>query len=149
MINLSQVTIEYNEVIPEHKQMAEFYAVGYFEPFATLIRGDRRISLGVNGEMHLNIPYVDNNELIDSFDNIRYGYELSQYFDNDSQFNHFLKTMSNSGFEVYRMNPWWEFFAEDDMDGIVPTSSDFYGAVEEAIEVLFDDEYWEAIREDS
>lgn len=149
MINLSQVTIEYNEVIPEHKQMAEFYAVGYFEPFATLIRGDRKISLGVNGEMHLNIPYVDNNELIDSFDNVRYGHELSQYFDNDSQFNHFLKTMSNSGFEVYRMNPWWEFFAEDDMDGIVPTSSDFYGAVEEAIEVLFDDEYWEAIRADS
>ena len=149
MINLSEVTIDYHEVIPENKQMAEFYATGNWEPYATLTRGDRVISFGVNGEMHLTIPYVENNELIDGYNIIRDCWDMSEHFKDDIQFNQFLKTMSNSGFEVYRMNPWWEFFADEDPDGIVPTSSNFYGAIEEAIEVLFDDEYWAAIRADS
>lgn len=149
MINLSEVTIDYDLVIPENKQSAEFYATGNWEPLAKLTRGDRVLTLGVNGEMHLTIPYIENNELIDGYNIIRDCWDMSEHFNDDIQFNQFLKTVSNSGFEVYRMNPWWEFFAEDDMDGIVSTHSNFYGAVEEAIAVLFDDDYWEAIRADS
>lgn len=51
-----------------------------------------------------------------------------------------LKTISNSGFEVYRMNPWWEVFSHNcDMGEVYDT---FYEAVDGGIDYILDDRNW-------
>jgi hypothetical protein len=52
----------------------------------------------------------------------------------------FLKTISNSGFEIYRMNPWWEVFSHNsDMGEVYDT---FYEAVDGGIDYILDDRNW-------
>lgn len=141
MMNLSDVTVEYTEVIPTSRQMPEFYACGASKDYAIVTRGDRTVRVAVNGEMSLTIPYLENGQLNDlNADIIRYGDELSEMFPDDISFMQFVKTISNSGFEVYRMNPWWEVYDVNDPEGGVYDT--FYEAVEGAIATVLDDDYW-------
>ena len=139
MINLSDVTIEYMTVIPESRQMPEFYACGGSDDYAVVSRGDREVRVAVNGEMHLTLPNIVNGELDDNnAEIIRYGNDLP--FTDDIQLTQFIKTISNAGFEMYRMNPWWEVYDEhDDMGSVYDT---FYEAIEGAIATVLDDDYW-------
>ena len=141
MLNLSDITVEYTEVIPTSRQMPEFYACGTSRDYAIVTKGDRTVRVAVNGEMSLTIPYLENGQLNDlNADIIRYGDELSEMFPDDISFMQFVKTISNSGFEVYRMNPWWEVYDVNDPEGGVYDT--FYEAVEGAIATVLDDDYW-------
>ena len=143
------VNITYKEAIPVTKQMAEFYAAGTFEVYATVERKDpdnelnnRTVYVGVNGDMHLTLPNLVNGELSDEgAEVIRYGDHFNNVFDDDIHFMQYLKTISNAGFEIYRMNPWWEIWSDDYPDGEVYDS--FYEAVDGAVDFINDDEYWE------
>jgi hypothetical protein len=140
-INLSDVTIEYFAAIPETKQSPEFYAVGGSCDYAIVTRGDREARVAINGEMHLTIPNIVNGELDDTNAQvIRYGDEFSDLFKDDIHFWQFVKTISLSGFEIYRMNPWWEVYDKFDPEGGVYDT--FYEAIEGAIATVLDDEYW-------
>lgn len=137
------VTVTYTEVIPTSKQMAEFYVwqEGY-ESYATIKYLDRTVEVERGGEMHLTLPYFINGELSDEgATTIRYSDELEAAGINDDiQLMQFLKTISNSGFEIYRMNPWWEVFSHNcDMGEIYDT---FYEAVEGGIDYILDDRNW-------
>jgi hypothetical protein len=144
MINLSDVTVEYMEVIPETKQIPEFYACGSSKDYAIVTKGDREVRVAVNGEMHLTIPNIVNGELDDTnAEVIRYGDEFSNLFKDDINFWQFGKTIGYSGFEIYRMNPWWEVYIEhDDMGSVYDT---FYEAIEGAIATVLDDDYWNQV----
>ena len=140
MRDLSDITVEYMEVIPTTRQMPEFYACGTSKDYAIVTRGDREVRVAVNGEMHLVLPYFVNNQLSDlNATIVRYGDELP--FEDDIQFMQFIKTISNSGFEIYRMNPWWELYSDMDPEGAVYDT--FYEAVDMAIGLMNEDDYWE------
>lgn len=141
LINLSDVIIDYHEVIPETRQMPEFYACGGSRDYAVVTRGDREVRVAVNGEMDLTIPTLNKDgELEDNFYYLKHGYELDGLFKDDAQLWQFIKTISNSGFQIYRQNPWWEVYDEHDPEGGVYDT--FYDAIEGAIDTVLDDEYW-------
>jgi hypothetical protein len=73
---------------------------------------------------------------------VRYSDDLEAAGINDDiQLMQFIKTISNSGFEVYRMNPWWEVFAHnEDMGEVYDT---FYEAIDAGIDHITDDSNWE------
>ena len=134
------VTVEYTQTIPTSKQMPEFYVwqEGY-ESYATITYLDRVVEIERGGEMHLTIPNIVNGQLSDEYaDIIRYSDDLEAAGINDDiQLTQFIKTVSDSGFEVYRMNPWWEVFAHnEDMGEIYET---FYEAVDAGIDHILDD----------
>ena len=138
------VTVEYTQTIPTSKQMPEFYVwqEGY-ESYATITYLDRVVEIERGGEMHLTIPNIVNGELSDEYaDIIRYSDDLEAAGINDDiQLTQFIKTVSDSGFEVYRMNPWWELFAHnDDMGEIYET---FYEAIDAGIDHILDDRGWD------
>ena len=138
------VTVEYTQTIPTSKQMPEFYVwqEGY-ESYATITYLDRVVEIERGGEMHLTIPNIVNGQLSDEYaDIIRYSDDLEAAGINDDiQLTQFIKTVSESGFEIYRMNPWWEVFSHnDDMGEVYDT---FYEAVDAAIDYITDDSNWE------
>jgi hypothetical protein len=138
------VTITYYEVIPEDKQMPEFYvwSNGY-ESYATIKYEDRVVEVERGGEMHLTLPNLVNGELSDEGATVvRYSDDLEAAGINDDiQFMQFLKTISNAGFEVYRMNPWWEVFSHNsDMGEVYDT---FYEAIDCGIDYILDDSNWD------
>ena len=141
---LEGVTIEYPEVIPTSRQMPEFYVwqEGY-ESYATITYLDRTVEVERGGEMHLTIPNLVNGELTDEYGVIvRYSDDLEAAGINDDiQLMQFIKTISNAGFEVYRMNPWWEVFAHnEDMGEVYET---FYEAIDGAVDYILDDRNWD------
>jgi hypothetical protein len=144
MKTLEGVTVEYTQTIPTSKQMPEFYVWQEgAESYATITYLDRVVEVERNGEMHLTIPNLVNGELTDEYGVIvRYSDDLEAAGINDDiQLIQFIKTISNSGFEVYRMNPWWELFAHnEDMGGIYDT---FYEAIDAGIDYITDDRNWE------
>ena len=143
LINLSDVTIEYHEMIPESRQMPEFYACGGSKDYAVVTRGDREVRVAVNGEMDLVIPNLTKEgELTDEgATRVRYGSDLEELgFKDDAHLWQFMKTIGMSGYEIYRMNPWWEVYDEFDTEGGVYDT--FYEAIEGAISTVLDDEYW-------
>ena len=138
------VTVEYTQTIPTSKQMPEFYVwqEGY-ESYATITYLDRVVEIERGGEMHLTLPHYRNGELTDEGASIiRYSDELEyEDINDDIQLTQFIKTISNSGFEIYRMNPWWELFAHnEDMGEIYET---FYEAVDAGIDHILTDERWD------
>lgn len=135
----NDVIVEYKVDVPKNKQLAEFYCNGGWYEMATITKGDKVVHVGVNGEMHLSIPNIKDGELVDSYDPICYGNELSYEFKDDLHFVQFIKTASNSGFEVYRMNPWWEVFSNDDPDGYVSDESNFYDVISSVLSLLEDE----------
>ena len=144
MTNLSGVTVEYKEKIPTSKQMPEFYVWGEgYESYATITYLDRTVEVERGGEMHLTLPNLVNGELSDEGATVvRYSDDLEAAGINDDiQFMQYLKTISNSGFEVYRMNPWWEVFSHNsDMGEVYDT---FYEAVDGGIDYILDDSNWD------
>jgi hypothetical protein len=138
------VTVTYTEMIPTSKQMAEFYVwqEGY-ESYATITYLDRVVEIERGGEMSLSLPNLVNGELSDEGVTIvRYSDDLEAAGINDDiQLMQFIKTISNAGFEVYRMNPWWEVFSHnDDMGEIYET---LYEAVDGGIDYILDDRNWD------
>ena len=144
MTNLSGVTVEYKEKIPTSKQMPEFYVWGEgYESYATITYLDRTVEVERGGEMHLTLPNLVNGELSDEGATVvRYSDDLEAAgIKDDIHFTQYLKTISNSGFEVYRMNPWWEVFSHNsDMGEVYDT---FYEAVDCGIDYILDDSNWE------
>jgi hypothetical protein len=142
--SLEGVTVEYTQTIPTSKQMPEFYVWQEgAESYATITYLDRVVEVERNGEMHLTLPELVNCELTDEAATIvRYSDDLEAAGINDDiQLMQFIKTISNAGFEVYRMNPWWELFAHnEDMGGIYDT---FYEAIDAGIDYITDDSNWE------
>lgn len=145
MLNLSDVTIEYAEVIPEDKQLAEFY-INRTEPFvfATISKGDRNVYVAVNGEMYISIP----SEPWGGYDKeyteeiIRYSDDLEKFVKTDKELMDLLQLWSvDREYEIYHQNPWWEVYSDDYPDGQV--YENFYEAVEDAILFVQDDQYWE------
>ena len=138
------VTVTYKEAIPTSKQMPEFYVWGEgYESYATITYLDRVVEVERGGEMHLTLPNLVNGELSDEGATVvRYSDDLEAAGINDDiQFMQYLKTISNSGFEVYRMNPWWEVFSHNsDMGEVYDT---FYEAVDGGIDYILDDSNWD------
>ena len=143
MTSLTGVTVTYTEKIPTSKQMPEFYVwqEGY-ESYATIKYEDRVVEVERGGEMHLTLPNLVNGELSDEGATVvRYSDDLEAAGINDDiQFMQYLKTISNAGFEVYRMNPWWEVFSHNcDMGEVYDT---FYEAIDGGIDYILDDRNW-------
>ena len=141
---LEGVTVEYTQTIPTNKQMAEFYVWQEgAESYAQITYLDRVVDIERNGEMHLTLPNLVNGELCDEgATHVRYSDDLQAAGINDDiQLMQFLKTISNSGFEIYRMNPWWEVFSHDDIMGEIYDT--FYEAVDAGIDYITDDRNWE------
>ena len=138
------VTVEYTQTIPTSKQMSEFYVWQEgAESYAQITYLDRVVDVERNGEMHLTLPYFINGELSDEGAiHVRYSDDLEAAGINDDiQLMQFLKTISNSGFEIYRMNPWWEVFSHNcDMGEVYDT---FYEAVDGGIDYILDDKGWD------
>ena len=141
--SLEGVTVEYTQTIPTSKQMPEFYVWQQgAESYATITYLDRIVEVERNGEMHLTLPELVNGELSDEGATIvRYSDDLeAEGINDDIQLLQFLKTISNSGFQIYRENPWWELFAHnEDMGGIYDT---FYEAIDAGIDYITDDSNW-------
>jgi hypothetical protein len=137
------VTVTYKEAIPTSKQMPEFYVWGEgYESYATITYLDRVVEVERGGEMSLTIPEIIDGELNDTCSNIiRYSDDLEAIgISDDIQFMQFVKTISNAGFEVYRMNPWWEVFSHNsDMGEVYET---FYEAIDGGIDYILDDRNW-------
>jgi hypothetical protein len=138
------VTVEYAQTIPTSKQMPEFYvwSMGY-ESYAQITYLDRVVEVERGGEMSLTLPNLVNGELSDEGATIiRYSDDLEAAGINDDiQLMQFIKTISSSGFEIYRMNPWWEVFAHnEDMGEVYET---FYEAVDGGIDYILEDRNWE------
>jgi hypothetical protein len=141
--SLEGVIVEYTQTIPTSKQMPEFYVWQQgAESYATITYLDRIVEVERNGEMHLTLPELVNGELSDEGATIvRYSDDLeAEGINDDIQLLQFLKTISNSGFQIYRENPWWELFAHnEDMGGIYDT---FYEAIDAGIDYITDDSNW-------
>jgi hypothetical protein len=144
MKTLEGVTVEYTQTIPTSKQMPEFYVwcEGH-ESYAQITYLDRVVDIERGGEMSLSLPNLVNGELSDEGVTIvRYSDDLEAAGINDDiQLMQFIKTISNAGFEVYRMNPWWEVFSYDtELPEVYDT---FYEAVDAGIDYITDDRNWE------
>ena len=142
--SLEGVTIEYTQTIPTSKQAPEFYVWQEgAESFAQITYLDRVVDIERNGEMYLSIPDLVNGELNEDHQNIvRYSDQLeSAGITDDIQLAQFIKTISNSGYQVYHNNPWWEVFAHNDDLGEVYDT--FYEAVDAAIDYIMDDRWWD------
>jgi hypothetical protein len=142
--SLEGVTIEYKETIPTNKQAPEFYVWQEgADSYAQITYLDRVVDIERNGEMDLEIPRIVDGKLNDDISSrVRYSDDLEAAGINDDiQLMQFIKTISNSGFEIYRMNPWWELFAHnEDMGEVYDT---FYEAVDAGIDYITDDRNWE------
>ena len=142
------VTITYEEVIPEDKQQAEFYVYDNdMQTYAVLEYKDRVVDVARNGEMYLSIPSEDleTGEWVEHEVNIcRYTDDLERFAETDEELYALIHLWSvEREYEVYHMNPWWEVWNDDVLpEGAVMDS--FYEAIDWAIEFIKDDENWEA-----
>ena len=145
------VTITYYEVVPEDKQMAEFYVDGTGSTdLAKLEYHGRVLHVACNGEMYLSIPCedMDTGEWTEHEINIcRYSNDLERFdIETDNDLIELVHLWSvEREYEIYHNNPWWEVYNDDFFpDGIVSDDGDFYGAIDMAISLIKDDENWES-----
>ena len=142
------VTITYEEVIPEDKQQAEFYVYDNdMQTYAVLEYKDRVLDVARNGEMYLSIPSEDleTGEWVEHEINIcRYSDDLERFAETDQELYDLIHLWSvEREYEIYHMNPWWEVWNDDVLpEGAVMDS--FYEAIDWAIEFIKDDSNWEA-----
>jgi len=141
------VTITYEEVIPEDKQQAEFYVYDNdMQTYAVLEYKDRVVDVARNGEMYLSIPSEDleTGEWVEHEINIcRYSDDLERFAETDQELYDLIHLWSvEREYEIYHNNPWWEVWNDDVLpEGAVMDS--FYEAIDWAIEFIKDDENWE------
>jgi hypothetical protein len=142
------VKITYYEVVPEDKQMAEFYVDGTTNTdVATLEYHGRVLHIARNGEMYLSIPAED----WDGYDK-EYNETIIRYADDlealDIETDNDLVELTHlwcveREYQIYHDNPWWEIYNEDNFpDGIVCDEGDFYAAIDMAIKLIKDDKEW-------
>jgi len=142
------VTITYEEVIPEDKQQAEFYVYDNdMQTYAVLEYKDRVLDVARNGEMYLSIPSEDleTGEWVEHDVNIcRYSDDLERFAETDQELVDLLHLWSvEREYEIYHNNPWWEVWNDDVLpEGAVMDS--FYEAIDWAIEFIKDDSNWES-----
>jgi hypothetical protein len=142
------VTITYEEVIPEDKQMAEFYVYDNdMQTYAVLEYKDRVLDVARNGEMYISIPSEDleTGEWVEHEINIcRYSDDLERFAETDQELYDLIHLWSvEREYEIYHNNPWWEVWSDDVLpEGAVMDS--FYEAIDWAIKFIKDDENWEA-----
>ena len=142
------VTITYEEVIPEDKQQAEFYVYDNdMQTYAVLEYKDRVVDVARNGEMYISIPSEDleTGEWVEHDVNIcRYSDDLERFAETDQELVDLLHLWSvEREYEIYHNNPWWEVWNDDVLpEGAVMDS--FYEAIDWAIKFIKDDENWEA-----
>jgi len=142
------VTITYEEVIPEDKQQAEFYVYDNdMQTYAVLEYKDRVLDVSRNGEMYISIPSEDleTGEWVEHDVNIcRYTDDLERFAETDQELVDLLHLWSvEREYEIYHNNPWWEVWNDDVLpEGAVMDS--FYEAIDWAIEFIINDENWEA-----
>ena len=142
------VTITYEEVIPEDKQMAEFYVYDNdMQTYAVLEYKDRVLDVARNGEMYISIPSEDleTGEWVEHEVNIcRYSDDLERFAETDQELYDLIHLWSvEREYEIYHNNPWWEVWNDDVLpEGAVMDS--FYEAIDWAIKFIKDDENWEA-----
>jgi hypothetical protein len=142
------VTITYYEVVPEDKQMAEFYVNDNdMEAVALLEYKDRVLDVSRNGEMYISIPSEDleTGEWVEHDVNIcRYTDDLERFAETDQELVDLLHLWSvEREYEIYHNNPWWEVWNDDVLpEGEVIDS--FYEAIDWAIKFIKNDENWEA-----
>jgi hypothetical protein len=142
------VTITYEEVIPEDKQMAEFYVYDNdMQTYAVLEYKDRVLDVARNGEMYISIPSEDleTGEWVEHEINIcRYSDDLERFAETDQELYDLIHLWSvEREYEIYHNNPWWEVWNDDVLpEGAVMDS--FYEAIDWAIKFIKDDENWEA-----
>jgi hypothetical protein len=142
------VTITYEEVIPEDKQQAEFYVYDNdMQTYAVLEYKDRVVDVARNGEMYISIPSEDleTGEWVEHDVNIcRYSDDLERFAETDQELVDLLHLWSvEREYEIYHNNPWWEVWNDDVLpEGAVMDS--FYEAIDWAIEFIKNDENWEA-----
>jgi hypothetical protein len=145
--NLDGVVVTYHQVVPEDQQMPEWYVDGTTcTDVATLEYKGRTLHLARNGEMYIAIPveeWEDDTKLY-SEHITRYSDDLERIASNDKELMDLLHLWSvEREYEIYHMNPWWELYSDDLYpDGMV-CESDFYGAIDEAIDFIKDDTNWE------
>jgi hypothetical protein len=141
------VTITYYEVIPENKQMAEFYVDGTScTDVATLEYHGRTLHLCRNGEMYISIP-AEKWEGYDkeyNEDVIRYSDDLERIASNDKELMELIYLWSvDREYQIYHNNPWCELYNEDYFpDGIVCDDDDFYAAIDMDVNLIKNDEEW-------
>ncbi len=142
------VDIEYVEAIPQSRQGAEFYVKSYgHERYATLTKDDRKLHIDRVGDMYLTIPNLINGELEESGKIITDTDELLEAgIKDDIQLRQVLKTLGYAGWAVYHQNPYWEIVSDYDPDGVIG-GADFYEAVDEAIKLLDDENFWEGMKD--
>jgi hypothetical protein len=142
------VTITYEEVIPEDKQQAEFYVYDNdMQTYAVLEYKDRVVDVARNGEMYISIPSEDleTGEWVEHDVNIcRYSDDLERFAETDQELYDLIHLWSvEREYEIYHNNPWWEVWNDDVLpEGAVMDS--FYEAIDWAIKFIKDDENWEA-----
>jgi len=142
------VTITYEEVIPEDKQQAEFYVYDNdMQTYAVLEYKDRVLDVARNGEMYLSIPSEDleTGEWVEHDINIcRYSDDLERFAETDQELYDLIHLWSvEREYEIYHNNPWWEVWNDDVLpEGAVMDS--FYEAIDWAIEFIKDDSNWES-----
>jgi len=142
------VTITYYQVVPEDKQMAEWYVDGTTSTdVATLEYSGRTLHLARNGEMYISIPSEDmeTGEWVEHDINLnRYTDELERFAETDDE----LVALTHlwcveRAYEIYHNNPWWELYNHEEFaDGMV-CDGDFYSAIDEAIDFIKDNTNWE------
>jgi len=142
------VTITYEEVIPEDKQQAEFYVYDNdMQTYAVLEYKDRVLDVARNGQMYLSIPSEDleTGEWVEHEINIcRYSDDLERFAETDQELYDLIHLWSvEREYEIYHNNPWWEVWNDDVLpEGAVMDS--FYEAIDWAIEFIKDDSNWES-----
>lgn len=146
MTNL-YVTIEYQQEIPQNKQMPEFYVYAGLDNIYAVIKYRTRVAyVGVGGDMYISIPAEDmeTGEWVEHEINVcRYSDDLERFAKNDKELMDLLHLWSvEREYEIYHQNPWWEVWSDDYPDGDVYDT--FYEAVEGAIKFITEeDEYWD------
>jgi hypothetical protein len=107
-------------IVPKQDDPA-FYKWDNGQTLIATVTGTKKLNVVANGEMYLSIPYVVDGDLSEHQTNvIKYSDQLEDAgIKTDAQLNQFTKTMSDTGWEVWHQNNWFEVYAEDDEDGVV------------------------------
>ena len=142
----NDVLIEYYDVVPEDRQLAEFWTYTHeVDSLATLTYKDRTLHVSRNGEMYISIPTEEWQGYDKAYNEevIRYTDDLDVYAKTDKELGDLVELWSvEREYEIYHNNPWWEVWNDD----VLPEGEvfgEFYNAIDWAVEFIKDDENWE------
>lgn len=145
------VVVKYADGVEASKairQDSAFYTWPGTTNVATVEYNGRTLLVDCVGEMHLTIPDVIDGELVDGTV-VRYTDTLEEVgITNDHELYTFLKQVStNAGYEVWRMNSWFELFQIDENGEFLETNAVYHSideAIENAVAGITDEDWWQA-----